>query len=124
SRFFLFIFCLPSFQLFPLLQVEGEVEIVGIVRNSEKRAPFGAKNDPNSRFYHYRDVDNMARFCGTAPVFLDATDESSVPGGPIGGQTKVSLRNEHFSYILTWYSLSALTSFMWYRRFVRGLPLM
>ena len=27
---------------------------------------------------------------------------SSVPGGPIGGQTNVQLRNEHLSYIVTW----------------------
>ena len=28
--------------------------------------------------------------------------DSTVAGGPIGGQTKVSLRNEHLTYILTW----------------------
>jgi cytochrome oxidase assembly protein ShyY1 len=27
---------------------------------------------------------------------------TSVPGGPIGGQTNVQLRNEHLSYIATW----------------------
>lgn len=27
---------------------------------------------------------------------------NSVAGGPIGGQTNVQLRNEHFSYIITW----------------------
>lgn len=27
---------------------------------------------------------------------------STVPGGPIGGQTRVSLRNEHMQYIITW----------------------
>jgi len=29
---------------------------------------------------------------------------STVPGGPIGGQTRVYLRNEHLQYIITWYS--------------------
>lgn len=28
--------------------------------------------------------------------------ESTVPGGPIGGQTRVTLRNEHLQYIITW----------------------
>lgn len=28
--------------------------------------------------------------------------ESTVPGGPIGGQTRVTLRNEHMQYIITW----------------------
>lgn len=28
--------------------------------------------------------------------------ESTVPGGPVGGQTRVTLRNEHLQYIITW----------------------
>lgn len=32
-------------------QVEGEMEIVGIVRLSEKRTPFTPKNQPHAWFY-------------------------------------------------------------------------
>jgi cytochrome oxidase assembly protein ShyY1 len=49
-----------------------------------------------------RDLPHMAHVAGTEPVFLDAKAETTVPGGPVGGQTRVSLRNEHLSYILTW----------------------
>lgn len=28
---------------------------------------------------------------------------STIPGGPIGGQTRVTLRNEHMQYIITWW---------------------
>lgn len=28
--------------------------------------------------------------------------ECTIPGGPIGGQTRVTLRNEHMQYIVTW----------------------
>ncbi len=66
----------------------------------------------------------MARQLDTAPVFFDADIDSSAPDGPIGGQTVVTVRNEHVSYILTWYSLSIITAFLWYRRFVKKLPLM
>lgn len=66
----------------------------------------------------------MARLLDTAPLFFDAAASSTVPDGPIGGQTVLTVRNEHFSYILTWYSLSAITSFLWYRRFLKGIPLM
>lgn len=65
----------------------------------------------------------MSYYLGTDPVFLDADHslfnkrinlkcylttidnltESTIPGGPIGGQTRVTLRNEHLSYIITWY---------------------
>jgi cytochrome oxidase assembly protein ShyY1 len=44
----------------------------------------------------------MAEAAGTEPVFLEAKAETTVPGGPIGGQTRVSLRDEHMSYLLTW----------------------
>lgn len=44
----------------------------------------------------------MSRAAGTAPVLIDATLESSVPGGPIGGQSNLNLPNDHFAYIGTW----------------------
>ncbi|GLH03398.1 SURF1-like protein [Gryllus bimaculatus] len=97
-------------------QIEDEVELVGIVRLEEKRPPFTPHNKGNMWFY--RDLSQMSAATDAAPVLLDAVVESSVDGGPLGGQTRVSLRNEHFSYILTWYSLSALTGIMWLRMFV------
>lgn len=100
-------------------QVEGEVELVGVVRRNERRAPFVPKNEAGSRFFHYRDVETMARLCDTDPIFLDADAESTIPGGPEGGQTRVTLRNEHLSYIITWYSLSAATLYIWFRRYVQ-----
>lgn len=103
-------------------QVEGEVEIIGIVRLTEKRAPFTPKNQPHAWFY--RDLPHMANVAGTEPVFLDATAGTTVPGGPVGGQTRVSLRNEHLSYILTWYGLSAVTAYMWVRLFIARKPLL
>lgn len=62
----------------------------------------------------------MCKVTGASPIFLDATTDFDVPQGPIGGQTRISLRNEHLSYIFTWYGLSILTSFMWYSQFLKG----
>nr|CAD7568910.1 unnamed protein product [Timema californicum] len=81
-------------------QVEGEVELVGLVRLNETRPTFTPKNSANTLLY--RDLEQMAEMVGAAPVYLEATESSSVPGGPIGGQTRISLRNEHMSYIITW----------------------
>ena len=44
----------------------------------------------------------MAAMTGSEPIFLDADAASTVPGGPIGGQTRVSFRNDHLSYLITW----------------------
>ncbi|PIO37832.1 hypothetical protein AB205_0103900 [Aquarana catesbeiana] len=104
-------------------QVEGEVDLVGIVRHSEKRKPFVPKNDPERNRWHYRDVEAMAKLTGAEPILVDASLANTVPGGPIGGQTRVTLRNEHMQYIVTWYGLCAATTFMWFKKFVQKVPL-
>ncbi|KAG7172788.1 Surfeit locus protein 1-like [Homarus americanus] len=84
-------------------QIEGLVEVTAVVRRGENRAPFMPNNTKGSPIFTFRDVPTMARMLGTAPVFLDATD--TFPGGPQGGQTRVTMRNEHLSYMMTWYVL-------------------
>ena len=65
----------------------------------------------------------MCSLTGAVPVFLDATYDSSVPGGPIGGQTRITLRNDHMSYLITWYGLSLATAFLWYRKIIQRRPI-
>ena len=100
-------------------QVSEEMEIIGILRNSEKRPPFGAKNDDNKNQWNHRDLQGMAGKLGTLAVFLDADSDSTIPGGPIGGQTRVTLRNEHLSYVVTWYGLSGFTTYLWWLKFIK-----
>lgn len=151
------------------------MELTGAVRLAETRKPFVPENNPERNHWHYRDLEAMAKFTGTEPIFIDAdfsawcpaqaagtrraggrggwaapgTSQeqaegppavtgngpqtpaareelgrlrgnsgpggshrrltpcpvpagSTVPGGPIGGQTRVTLRNEHMQYIVTW----------------------
>ncbi|KAJ8957084.1 hypothetical protein NQ318_007297 [Aromia moschata] len=96
-------------------QIEGLVDIIGIVRLHENRPTF----TPKTKGFSFRDLQEMASRAGTSPIFLDATNEFDVPDGPIGGQTRISLRNEHLSYILTWFSLCGATSYMWYKKFIK-----
>ncbi|PNJ45241.1 SURF1 isoform 2 [Pongo abelii] len=103
-------------------QIEGEVDLIGMVRLTETRQPFVPKNNPERNHWHYRDLEAMARITGAEPIFIDANFQSTVPGGPIGGQTRVTLRNEHLQYIVTWYGLSAATSYLWFKKFLRGTP--
>lgn len=104
-------------------QVKGEVEIVGVLRSNESRPQFVPKNSPQEDLWYYRDVNAMAEIAGTAPVYLDMKSDKSFSKYPIGSQTKVKLRNEHFSYIVTWYSLSAVTGYMWYKQIIKKIPL-
>ncbi|KAF4789201.1 Surfeit locus protein 1 [Turdus rufiventris] len=83
-------------------QIEDEIDLTGVVRLTEKRKPFVPENNIEKNRWHYRDLEAMAKVTGAEPIFIDADYRSTVPGGPIGGQTRVSLRNEHMQYIVTW----------------------
>ncbi|CAK6973644.1 surfeit locus protein 1 [Scomber scombrus] len=104
-------------------QVEGEVEVVGVVRLTEIRKPFVPNNDADKNRWHYRDLEAMSHVTGAQPVFIDADYASTNPGGPVGGQTRVTLRNEHMQYVVTWYGLCAATSYMWYAKFIKKIKL-
>lgn len=90
-------------------QIEGEIELIGVVRKNETRPPFGAKNDLNKEYLSYKDIDILSERLETEPILIDADEASTVPGGPIGGQTRINLRNEHVSYFITWYTLCIVT---------------
>ncbi|KAK2888113.1 surfeit locus protein 1 [Channa argus] len=102
-------------------QVDGEVEVVGVVRLTDTRKPFVPNNDVERNRWHYRDLEAMSQVTGAEPIFIDADFGSTAPGGPIGGQTRVTLRNEHMQYIITWYGLCAATSYMWYAKFIKKI---
>lgn len=93
-------------------QTPGTVVLEGVVRLGEARPQFTP--DHRDNMYFYRDLLKMAKVTGAEPIFIDACYNSTVKSGPIGGQTRVSLRNEHMSYIFTWFSLSAFTGWLWY----------
>lgn len=98
-------------------QIKGKVTFDAIVRHTEKRPQFVSNNIPAKDIWYYKDFDAMAQRYGTEPIYLEATYESTVPGGPIGGQTNINLRNDHLNYLITWYSLAALTLAMWFMKF-------
>lgn len=96
-------------------QISDRVKITGLVRQTQNRPQFSQKVDEDSLVWNYGDLYGISNVLGTLPLMIDADEKSSVPGGPIGGQTRVTLRNEHLSYIITWYSLSAATLLLWYQ---------
>lgn len=98
-------------------QVSGEVELTGVVRMGEMRPQFTP--DHKGGVFLYRDLPRMCAETGAQPYLIDADYSSTVPNGPIGGQTRVTLRNEHLSYIVTWFSLSGATAWLWYRQIIK-----
>uniref|UniRef100_A0A915EDE5 SURF1-like protein n=1 Tax=Ditylenchus dipsaci TaxID=166011 RepID=A0A915EDE5_9BILA len=97
------------------------VELDAIVRKPEVKPWFFEANMPEKSVWLYKDFEQMGQWCGALPIFVDAVYESSVPNGPIGGQTNVTLRNEHLNYMITWFSLSAFTFGTWMMTYAKGL---
>lgn len=102
-------------------QYKTEVELTAVVRKGENRPQF-TPDHKGGNIFLYRDLPRMCASTQAAPVFLDAVYTKGAHIGPIGGQTRVTLRNDHLSYLVTWFSLSAATSFLWYRQIVKRIP--
>ncbi len=90
-------------------QVEGPVTVTGLMREPESRNPFTPADDPAGRLWFTRDPGSIAAALGlarAAPFTVDQ-DASAVPGGlPQGGETVLSIPNNHLSYALTWFGLA------------------
>jgi surfeit locus 1 family protein len=106
-------------------QIEEVVTVTGLVRTPEAPSIFIPDNDPEANLWFSRDLRAVAHsmFPGgtteVAPFFLEA-EASDVPGGwPEGGQTRLSLTNNHLQYALTWFGL-ALCLVVVYAVFVFG----
>jgi surfeit locus 1 family protein len=101
----------------------GEVTVTGLVRAPEARTSFTPNDDPARNQWFARDPQAIAaahKLERVAPFLIDA-DASPNPGGwPRGGQTPLTLPNNHLQYALTWFGI-ALTlicvfgAFAWQR---------
>lgn len=98
-------------------QIEGEIELVGVLRLTENLSSFGVQNAPESGLWLYRDLNAMSEATGSSSVFLDAVRKETVPGGPVAGQTNLSIRDQHLTYIVTWYGLAVSTLYMWFQKY-------
>ena len=99
----------------PSGQVGEEMSLVGVVRSTSKNPVYSGVNSPDKNEWQYVDVAEMSRARSTEPILLDCSYESMVEGGPIGGQTRVTIRNKHLEYICVWYSLTAILSYILYK---------
>jgi len=106
-------------------QLEGEVDVTGLVRLPESPGPFTPDNEPDNNRWFWRDLSGMmysmfpTSTMDPAPFFLEA-EKSDVPGGwPEGGQTRLELPNNHLQYAITWFLLAGAVVVI-YLVYVRG----
>ena len=94
-----------------------------VVRKTEHRTQFEEGNLSGASVWTVRDVPALARILETDPIFVEAVADTAYPNvvgnvRPIPGQTRVTFRNDHFSYMVTWYALGAATFYMWLKKFI------
>lgn len=109
----------------PQGQVDGEVEVIGLMRGPGHKGTFTPDNDTKANLWFWRDYAGLfaSAYSGTdrTPIaaFLDAED--AAPGGwPMGRATLVDLPNRHLEYALTWFGLAGtliavFAAFAWTR---------
>ncbi|MFO1187169.1 MAG: SURF1 family protein [Alphaproteobacteria bacterium] len=87
----------------------GSAEIVGLVRRASAGF-FTPRPDALRHVWYARDAAGMGRDLGlpNAPALFLALDAGPPGARPEGGQTKLTFRNEHLDYALTWFSLAAV----------------
>ncbi|OWF52577.1 Surfeit locus protein 1 [Mizuhopecten yessoensis] len=99
-------------------QIKGEVELVGTLQQSERERFIltnSLGNDPHE--FYTRDVESLAKSTNSLPVYLDAVSDSTVEGGPIGGQITIDLKPHLAYYLSVLYLLAILFCVVsWYRR--------
>ena len=90
---------------------EGTQDIEGFVRLSRDGGTLLERNRPESARWVSADLAAMSTaqdLAGTAPYYIDALHMGAAEGWPRGGLTRLSLRNSHLSYALTWFAMAAL----------------
>jgi surfeit locus 1 family protein len=89
--------------------LEGEITVNGIVRKPwGKSWSFMPASNAETNIWLYGELAAMSDKIGTkvAPVFVEV-GASEIPGGfPIGGQTRVTIPNNHIQYAFTWLGLA------------------
>lgn len=85
--------------------------VSGLLRPTMPEGTLLERNDPETGRWVSRDTAAMAAHLNLGPAlpyFLDADHIGAAGDWPRGGMTKVTFRNTHLSYALTWYTLAAL----------------
>lgn len=92
-------------------QVEGPVDIIGVLRRPETRGLFTPNDDPQHNVWYLRDHRLIAAAKGWGEVgyFFVDQDSPPAPGGfPRAKALTVDLRNEHLQYAITWFGLAGV----------------
>ena len=96
-------------------EISGPVDMIGAMRWADPAGFFTPRGRPEKSLWFTRDPLAIAAGKGwgeVAPFFIEL-EAPEPPGGlPRPGALKVSLRNEHLQYAVTWYGLALVEAIM------------
>lgn len=105
----------------PETAVKGKATITGMVRVGPERSYFTPPSQPEKNVWFGRDVADMAAFAKleqVVPVMVDMVGVQDAKHLPVPSDGVIRLRNDHLSYIFTWYgiALGIVVIFILYHR--------
>jgi surfeit locus 1 family protein len=107
-------------------QIDGDTEVSAYVRRGNRPGAFKPDNEVEKNIWFHPTLSMMADAFGmkTPATYLEVKSTDAPGGLPVGGQTRLQLRNHHLAYALTWFSLAiafAVIYWLWRRR-LTGQP--
>lgn len=103
-------------------QILDPVVLTGVMRTPAPVGYFVPDNNPEKNTWFRLDLKQMAAHAGlkdAKPFYVDLVADG--PGGlPKGSQTRVTARNSHLQYAITWFSMTLIGLIiyvLWHRRY-------
>lgn len=99
--------------------VDGMQTIQGVLRPPREKRPFAPENNIEKNLWFYEDIAAISGIIGKPllPYVIEATGTDRQTQ-PLVSDGKISMRNDHLGYAITWFSLAivGLVMFAFYQR--------
>ena len=99
---------------------EGLQTVAGIIRPARMKRYFSPENQPEKNVWFYEDISAMSKTTSLelTPLIVEAVGEAQKDVYPMPHDGKISLRNDHFNYAITWFGLAIIgvVMFAFYQR--------
>lgn len=90
-------------------RVKGQATIAGLLRTGDERNWLTPINQPERNLWFGRDALAMGaygKFENVVPAMVDIVGAQDAKKLPVPSDGEIRLRNDHLSYILTWYGIA------------------
>ncbi len=87
---------------------QGVQVVEGVMRPAREKRYFSPDNHPEKNVWFYEDLGAMAAAAqvNLTPIMVEATGIGQKDVFPIPNNPKITLRNDHLYYAITWYSIA------------------